>query len=771
MIELHTTMPPSSELEELRHEVRYLRRRTEQMLGHMMQMDTRLIAIRHELEQKRRGFGLMAELYVTLGQNPDYDTVFVSVSRRINAALNMQRTAVLVPDGGGSFRAAVLQGYPEAEERRIAATPLFLDAEFLSPRQPVLLTGADSPERLAGVRTALGLPCLVSSPVFLHNEVAAVLIAGRTIEQMPWMPRLNISDLETVQAVSAYLAAILTGRRLAEAEDRTKIMLDAMPLCCNFWDEHCNNIDCNEAAARLFELESKQEYLTRFNELSPEFQPCGRLSSELALEKVREAFSTGRAKFEWMHQKLDGEPVPAEITLVRVKRGKGHIVAGYTRDLREQKAMLAEMQKTQDALRLACDRAEDSARAKSRFLANMSHEIRTPMNAIVGMTHLLADSTLNECQRSLVAKARHSSSLLLLIINDILDFSKIEAGRLELECAELSVRRLVHNVQETIQETAADKGLYFEVHVAPDVPDLLMGDLLRLEQVLLNLAGNAVKFTHTGGVTLHVSRNDYRKPPPPGAASLLFAISDTGIGMSPEQVAALFSPFMQGDASTTRQYGGVGLGLSISRSLAELMGGEIWCESRTGEGSTFFFAADFPLGGLKNDSDVPQARNGAIHAPEPESAFMAGSDRHAPLEQQHRDFEELRGMRVLLVEDNEINRLIASELLCGKGVIVSTATNGLEALEALEQSDYDLVLMDIQMPKMDGLEATACIRANPECRTLPIIALTAHALPDDREISLSGGMNEHLTKPIDPERLYSALMRWGRRNDPPAPLA
>ena len=771
-----TTDSLSSQLEELQREVRYLSTRSENMLGYMMQLDTRLIALRHELEQKRRGFSLMAELYVTLGKNPDYDSLFVSVSRRLNAALNMQRTAVLVPDGKGAFLPVVLQGFPENERQKLSLAPITLEPAFLSPEHPILVTGSDSGDLFADVRSALGLPYFISSPVYLNNEVAAVLLTGRTIEQLPWMPRLSRSDAETVQTVSAYLAAILTGRRLVEAEERTKIMLDAMPLCCNFWDENYNNVDCNEAAARLFELSDKQEYLDRFRELSPPHQPSGRPSVELAEEKVREAFSSGYARFEWMHQKLNGEPMPTEITLVRVKHGKGHIVAGYTRDLREQKAMLAKMQRTQNELRLALDRAEESARAKSQFLANMSHEIRTPMNAIVGMTHLLADSRLDDWQRTLVEKARHSSRLLLSIINDILDFSKIDAGRLELEHTQLSVRTLLDNVRDMESPAALQKGLRFDIAMAPELPDLVMGDPLRVEQILINLVNNAIKFTPEGSVNLYVSRNNQARQTEPGMLPLLFTITDTGIGMNPEQLDKLFTPFTQGDVSMTRQYGGTGLGLAISKSLARLMGGELWCESIPGKGSTFFFATAFALpeentadASAEPEKEAEQTRMGTGGAPAPRSAPHSGAAAPGTASpgtaRKKNCFENLQGMRVLLVEDNEINRMIASELLSTKGIIVDTANNGIEALHALEHAAYDLVLMDIQMPEMDGLEATARIRANPQCSALPIIALTAHALPSDRETSIASGMNEHLTKPIDPEMLYSTLMRWGKRRE------
>ena len=737
----------SPSLDDLNGELQYLRRHSEQLAGKILALDAKSIAIRHELEQKRKGFGLMAELATTLGQEGDYESVFVSVSRRINAALNMDRTAILMPDSGGTFKAAVLQGYPPEEERLLAAKRFAVEPELLDPQHTVVVTGADPAARLAALREALALPYFIAAPVFLRNEAAAVLITGRLLEQPPFFPRLGHHDVETVQTVSASLAAMLVGRRLLEAEERTQIMLDAMPLCCSFWDERFRNIDCNEEATRLFGLSSKQEFLDRFYELSPKYQPNGGLSSELVLERIQEAFDTGGARFEWVHQTSSGEPIPAEVTLVRVKRGNGYIVAGYVRDLRELKAMLAEMRKTEDELRLARDLAEKNAKAKSEFLANMSHEIRTPMNAILGMSHLLAGTEMTDKQREYVDKAGHSANLLLRIINDILDFSKIDAGRMEMEAIAFSLRQLIRNVHDVVMEQAASRSLILRFTVSPDAPDSLIGDPLRLEQILLNLLSNALKFTHTGEVSLKISPEIHAEAP--GQARILFEVRDTGIGMTPEQLSGLFMPFTQADTSTTRKYGGTGLGLAICRSLVELMHGKIWCDSRPGKGSTFSFAIPFPLPA----DDTPPASDGH-HA----------SSEKTPDEQAEDDFADLRDMRVLLAEDNEINQMIASELLTNKGVAVDVAGTGLEALAALESKQYDVVLMDIQMPQMDGLTATARIRTNPALKGLPVIAMTAHAMAGDREVSLHSGMDDHLTKPIDPPVLYLALRKWGRRS-------
>ncbi|MEJ2487238.1 MAG: transporter substrate-binding domain-containing protein [Anaerolineales bacterium] len=529
---------------------------------------------------------------------------------------------------------------------------------------------------------------------------------------------------------------------------------------------------------------------------------------------------------------------------------------------------------------LAEQKAEEATRAKSEFLANMSHEIRTPMNAIIGMAHLALKTDLNAKQYDYLKKVDISAKSLLGIINDILDFSKIEAGKMDMESVDFQLEDALDNISTLVGIKTQEKRLELLFKTDPSVPTALIGDPLRLGQVLINLSNNAVKFTDAGEII--VSTELVKKD---GAqATLKFSVQDTGVGMTAEQAAKLFQPFAQADSSTTRKYGGTGLGLTISKRLAEMMGGEIWVESEPGQGSTFSFTANFGLGkekakkrfkpsqdlrGMKvlvvDDNatsrvilqemlesfsfEVSLAASGEEGITELEDANedkpfelvimdwkMPGMDgieaskrikdheglnkipaiilvtaygreeiiqqaegvgldgfllkpvnpsmlfdnilqafgeavpetsrvvqRH---EQEAEVLEHVRGANVLLVEDNEINQQVAKEILEGAGLVVTIANNGLEAVNAVKAGNYDAVLMDVQMPVMDGYTATKAIRkwefgmGNEGNDPIPIIAMTAHAMAGDEDKSLQAGMNGHVAKPIDPDQLFSTLQKW-----------
>ncbi len=365
----------------------------------------------------------------------------------------------------------------------------------------------------------------------------------------------------------------------------------------------------------------------------------------------------------------------------------------------------------------------------------MSHEIRTPLNGVIGMTQLLQDTALTAQQRQYMDTLQTSAETLLSLIDDLLDLSKIEAGKLSLEHTSFELARLLQEITTMLTPRAQAKGLRLTWHIAPTVPTALQGDPTRLRQILVNLAGNAIKFTSAGEVSVRVRLAENR----PTAAVLHFAVTDTGIGIAPDQQARLFDPFTQADASTTRHYGGTGLGLAISKQLVEAMGGEIGVTSEPGRGSVFWFTVC-----LANAT-----------APAPAAAAETLADLQACI----RD----RQPRLLLAEDDPTNQQVALGLLDKLGGLIELANNGREALQALAADAYDLVLMDVQMPELDGFEATRRIRdpasgvANP---AIPIIAMTAHALSGDRERCLAAGMDDYLSKPLDPEALARLLVRW-----------
>ena len=430
---------------------------------------------------------------------------------------------------------------------------------------------------------------------------------------------------------------------------------------------------------------------------------------------------------EFINRRKDGSEYIEWATISPLREPDGQIT-GYV----AAKLDITRRKQAENELIVALERAEAASQAKTRFLAHMSHELRTPMNAILGFAQLLQQDPLTEDQRQMVGMIREAGDGLLHIINDVLDLSKIEAGRMALESRPFALAPLLERMERLLRPSAADKGLELILDKPPETAAHLLGDTQRLEQVLINLLGNAIKFTDSGQVRLHITSLEVT----PETAKLRFEITDTGIGIDADTLTRLFQPFSQGDNSLSRRHGGTGLGLVISQRLVEQMGGDLGVASEPDQGSTFWFELTFPRIINPRLPEAPQPRE-----PQPTA--------RAPLD----------GLRLLAVDDNHINLRMIERVLQRQGATVALAHDGQEALQQLQAKPdgFDAVLMDIQMPVMDGLTATREIRQNPALRHLPVFALTAGVLPEEREAALAAGIDGFIAKPLELEALVALL--------------
>jgi PAS domain S-box-containing protein len=527
----------------------------------------------------------------------------------------------------------------------------------------------------------------------------------------------------------------ITGRKSAQEELALyKTVIDSAHEAVVVADPDGNILAVNPAFERLFKLPFDEARKATLADLYP---PDSARSLD---EAMTPALARGDG-FEGVLDAVDAEgrrfPLWQRAGAVYGAGGRILFIFSFMHDHTQSKRL-------QDELLRARDEAFAASRAKSEFLANMSHEIRTPLTGVVGMIELTLQSQLTNEQRSWLGMADDAAGNLLRIINDILDYSKIEAGRLSIEPMPFALRATVRKTANLLAATAKAKGLALSVVVADDVPDRLSGDPLRIEQVLINLIGNAVKFTSRGGIEIAVGLDAAQDKEPAGDRVLRFSVRDTGIGIEHEDIPRLFQLFGQLDSSKAKRFQGTGLGLAICKRLTEMMGGRIWVESEPGRGSTFFFT-------VATREEAPAAQGQAA----------AGSPDLPPL-------------RVLLVEDNQINRAFIQRLLGKAGHSVTSALDGREAVAALRAQDFDLVLMDIQLPHMDGDEVARRIRkgeAGGRNADIPIVALTAYAMPGDRERFLEAGMNGYVSKPVERDELFRAMAKaaQARPRQTPAP--
>jgi PAS domain S-box-containing protein len=525
----------------------------------------------------------------------------------------------------------------------------------------------------------------------------------------------------------------ITKRREMEEKlnESKQMLLDSQDIAhVGSWEFNLETQEINwsDETFRLFGMEvgltppTFQDYL---NMIHPEDVP-------VLQENVRKAIEEGKHYLVELRILLSGGAIRYTVArgCVRVEAGKPRKLIGTVLDITDRKL-------TEIELVAAKEQAEKSMRAKEQFLSNMSHEIRTPMNAVIGMSHLLMQEGPTPSQVEYLKTLRFSAENLLVLINDILDLSKIEAGMIVFEPIDFSLIDLLNDIRQTVAYKADEKGIKLKIWLDSDLPSVVIGDPVRLSQILINLIGNAIKFTNKGFVEVNVNVKALLAD----KVTIDFSVSDTGIGIAGDQLEHIFESFTQASANTTRKYGGSGLGLAITKKLLELLNSQIQVKSELGKGSTFFFDISFNKAVQTVATSVNNIGQSTI------------------------DPERLKDIRLLLVEDNDINRIVAGKFLLKWGITIDYAGNGLIALEKVKSKQYDIILMDLQMPEMDGYDATKAIRgtADPYYQAVPIIALTASAMLDVRDRVFLVGMNDYVSKPFNPNDLYNKIVKYTRR--------
>ncbi len=631
------------------------------------------------------------------------------------------------PDVVKAFREASLRGWREAMADPEAAIELVLQRSDRKSRaqlrfeadamEPLLQFDLIEPGYMSAVRwraiaevyTEAGLlPPAVNLDGFLYA-------APTPMPRWVTVALVSLISLALMLAIGA-AAIARSNRRTRESEARFRTLFERSP-DPNFLLREGRIIDCNLAAARALGFATIQEMVgLRQAQISPPTQADGSSSEALANSYIAQALRDGVHRHEWDHRHVDGHLVPMRITLAKMRLDGSDALFASGQDI-------SETRKLEQSLRKASEEAGAASRLKSQFLANMSHEVRTPLAAILGVAELGKDAFSLDDAKDLFSIVAGAGETLLSLANDLLDVSRLEAGRLRIEEGLVDVRALVSQSVGLVQAQAEAKGLALTVALEPDTTLTVKGDRGRLGQVLTNLLSNAVKFTDAGSV--HVLAKV-------GGGALTLSVTDTGVGLSPSQQERLFEPFSQVDESASRRHGGAGLGLAISRQIARLMGGELSLHSASGKGSTFTCRVPAVL--------VEPAAPVAM----PSLTI------------------DLSRLRVLVVEDNKVNQLLATSLLKKAGAASEVAENGVLAIERLERgpTDFDVVLMDVQMPELDGLETTRALRRKAAFQKTPIVALTAHVLEEERERCLAAGMNGYLSKPIEVATFYATLEKY-----------
>lgn len=567
---------------------------------------------------------------------------------------------------------------------------------------------------------------------YLTRQLARLKEASDRIAQEG--PGFRIPEYGKDEVAQAVVAFNKMSSRLAQSQAERQQAEAELQLAAQAFETR-EAIFITDADARILRVNRAFSAITGYEEAevigkTPRLLKSGRQGADFYRDMWQRLLSEGHWEGEIENRRKDGEIFPEWLSITAVRDSEGRVThyVSHFLDISEQK-------RNEEALREARARAEQASEAKSRFLATMSHEIRTPLNAIINMNELLLESALDGEQRQYAETASEAGRNLLAIVNSVLDFSKIEAGRLEVRLQPSGPKEIASSVVRLLAPQALAKGIDLDMVVEPGVPRLLETDPGLLRQILLNLVGNAVKFTERGRVRLRLLVDPHGATP-----SIHFEIIDTGIGIPLDRQTELFSDFTQVDSSRTRRYGGAGLGLAISRSLARSLGGDIEFESTPGQGSRFWLRLPVRTVAEPKEASEPAA----LH--DPRSPEPPAADRAPP---------------ILLVDDSEPNRLVATAILSKAGYRVDAAETGVTAVAAVREKHYGLVLMDVAMPDMDGLEATRAIRAMPgERGRVPVVAMTAGAFNEDRERCLRAGMDDYLSKPLARAELLRTVDRW-----------